>query len=153
MRRLEQRFKLEDLYPEIFQLLELVIPVTNIDELTKDLDIQTLAGIDTTSTGYKTLFTIPSGERWTLKVVRLLRTAGVAAQMSDIAITLPDSAVATPIPITSATGAASQTHRAGIGFPIDISLDERDVLSAYCSTAEAASTFSAWCIYEKQLAF
>lgn len=74
--RLIDRFSLRDFVPQKFMLIEQIQPVTNIDELLKIPKIYSFPEVAITSTGPKTLLTVPNDKRYHIKAIRVDNTSG-----------------------------------------------------------------------------
>ena len=64
--KLNNRFLLSDWQSEPPTMSEQIIPVTDVNELTRDTKIAQHADDLSTGTAYVTYFTVPEGKRWTL---------------------------------------------------------------------------------------
>ncbi len=64
MARLQRKFLLSELDPEVFNLSETIIPVTDIDVLLRRLKTPAAEYANLQTTAYVPFFTVPAGKRW-----------------------------------------------------------------------------------------
>ena len=76
MERLRVRFGLEELTPEMFAVLEKIIPITSIDRLAQEHGALQYTLTSITGTGYKTVYTVPAGKSLTITSIWIRTISG-----------------------------------------------------------------------------
>ena len=135
--RLFTRFKTEDLEDDIATLLETVQPITNFDELTKEIktDAVDLFVTPTTTPNMNyNIHTVPKGKRYKIYAIDIIRQYGDGT-IDSVSVNDPDG---DPIVIFWAAAAAGiSTKLLNLAIP----LDEGQMLMIHVDTITVISSW------------
>ena len=115
IKRMQNRFSTTDLEPEILQLSETIIPVTQADEAIKKLK-EAIGIYSVTATGFYTVLTCPAGKRYYVLAVQAAVGSGTYT-MNKVTLSSPSGQDMT---MKAQTTAASIQFT----FPFPIYLDK-----------------------------
>jgi len=115
--RLVDRYGLRDFIPERFLMSETIIPVTNMDELSVNSQLQktSASGVNRTDN-----YTVPDGKRWVIKEVTVERSYTGNNQLR--------------LTIDSNLGVIYAENTTGLYRSSDITLNQGDCLDIICNT-------------------
>lgn len=152
--RLQERFDLEGLPEEkgeSWYMPKQIFPVTNIDPLLRTTEVLKVVGISATATGWQKVFSVSVGERWTLVSLHVIINAvNNLARFNYLGFEKRGDTEKFYIDKFTATN--ERLFRTGLEIP-RLTLNEEDKLYINISTADAADTFDAYIIYEREDVF
>lgn len=122
-----------------FKLRGTIQPTYEVNEVFKRYRHIVANAIDSTSTGYKLLYTVPDGKRMILKLIYYTRTGDVA-EINKIA--MEKFWQTTPRVLDTFTAGSSAVLNSTEHFPNDVIMDAGDKLYVYVSTLDADDTWS-----------
>jgi len=149
LERLKGRYDLQDLVQELFKMAEVVIPITNLDDLVKDWDV--FAEDDATraaasGAGWIDVLTVSKGYRYSVRAVGLTRYGGGDGTFTILKVL--SSITNGSVNIYSQSAGASLNSEI---LPQDVVLESGDKIQAYVSAITGDTTwYSRWWGYKEK---